>query len=413
MKVNDVDKIGGRQVAPLALEKDIPSLLVVSVEAPWPATHGGRIRTMKLVEALARHWKVTVAFPGMSADLEAAEDALAHRPTTGNITLVLLPAPNPRRYKIRGRLSLKPNLGVTHLSGSRATLLALLSSGRFRTVVWSHSYLSAVGVRWSRTVCEATHVVDFANIEAERFASISKSGGLTRRISAFVESLKARVWEPRLARSVDLCLALSLADFKQIKGWGAKVVLALNGVDKKPQNLSPENAKVLVAGNWEYAPNRDSLRGFLAEQWPLVIAHRPDAEIHIFGKGADDFEADVLSGIYSHGFVDDLEPYYAAASIVLAPASSGGGSQLKVAEALAFGRVVVGPMYLAREYRPGLPKGAIVPSASIARTILYLWEDSDYRHRIEHSIGKFAELNSWENQFRIAVYEIAHIMTKY
>lgn len=96
-----------------------------------------------------------------------------------------------------------------------------------------------------------------------------------------------------------------------------------------------ERRAVFVA-NFTYEPNRNGLRFLLEEVLPRVWAQLPDARLSLVGGGLEQ----PPSGdprVESLGFVEDLAAAYAAASCAVVPLLQGGGTPLKLIEALAYG----------------------------------------------------------------------------
>lgn len=306
-------------------------LLVVANEPVWPTVNGGRVRMAAIVDAL-----------------RDAFDVRLHEPQSTRRTLPLL----------------APHLGAAMLDRRRVDV------GDAQLVLYTHSYLEPVGPRVDVPV-----VVDFQNLEVDRQRSLARHGGLARRALAAVEAGKARRWEPRTARRAALCIAVTDADADVLRRWGARrVVVVPNAATATRCAPSPADGPVTFLANVTYGPNRAAAERIRHDVWPLVQAARPDARLRIVGRGTGEE-------------VDDVGPVFAAASMLLAPVEEGGGTQLKVVEALAHGRVVVASAYSARS-APATARDACVATvdaADMAATIVRLLDDVDTRHRLETS----------------------------
>ncbi|WFU86117.1 glycosyltransferase family 4 protein [Rhizobium sp. CC1099] len=111
--------------------------------------------------------------------------------------------------------------------------------------------------------------------------------------------------------------------------------------------LSQSDAKsriLFAVGQWSKAQNSDGMSWFIENSWPLILRKVPEARLRIAGRVSDD-----LSKVWKRrknldllGFIDDLTPEYEQAAAVVAPITWGGGTKIKVLEALAYGRVPVG-----------------------------------------------------------------------
>jgi glycosyltransferase involved in cell wall biosynthesis len=136
--------------------------------------------------------------------------------------------------------------------------------------------------------------------------------------------------------------------------------------------------------DWRYGPNAEGLR-FLVEQ----VAPRLDRQLVLAGRGSE-----VVGGL---GFVEDLDPLYDAAALVVSPVVRGAGTQLKVIEALTRGRVVVSTSYGMRSVPQVAQDGCVVADGStdMSRAVMRLVDDVDDRHRREAHLRAAAIPRSW------------------
>jgi glycosyltransferase involved in cell wall biosynthesis len=106
----------------------------------------------------------------------------------------------------------------------------------------------------------------------------------------------------------------------------------------------PEPATLVFTGTMAYPPNREAALWFAARVWPRVVERRPDARLLVVGRDpTDDVRALAAADerIEVTGGVPLVMPYYERAGVVVAPVRSGGGTRLKVLEALASARPLV------------------------------------------------------------------------
>lgn len=118
-----------------------------------------------------------------------------------------------------------------------------------------------------------------------------------------------------------------------------------NGVNVEqfqPAPVAPEADQLLFFGANNYFPNHDALLYFIDEILPLVIARRPNVKLSIVGPGA---QPAVLARQSRHveivGFVDDVMPHLDRASVVVVPLRIGGGTRLKIVEAMAKSKAII------------------------------------------------------------------------
>jgi glycosyltransferase involved in cell wall biosynthesis len=120
------------------------------------------------------------------------------------------------------------------------------------------------------------------------------------------------------------------------------VVVAPNGVDAAALTPSPPGDAALFVGLLSYAPNRDAMTWFARDVLPrlgpagpevLVAGRDPGPELGSLARG--------VSRLRLLGFVPDLAPLYARAGVFVNPMRGGGGTRLKMLEAMAAGKAVV------------------------------------------------------------------------
>jgi glycosyltransferase involved in cell wall biosynthesis len=100
---------------------------------------------------------------------------------------------------------------------------------------------------------------------------------------------------------------------------------------------------VLFVGNLSFGPNSHGLQLFIDRAWPLIRREIPDVRMQVVGLSPNaSLRALIESAdIELHADVPSVEPYYELADVVIAPIMFGGGTRVKILEAMAFGRPVV------------------------------------------------------------------------
>jgi len=101
--------------------------------------------------------------------------------------------------------------------------------------------------------------------------------------------------------------------------------------------------RIIFTGTMNYYPNIDAVLYFARECWPLILSQVPNATWQIVGKDPTPEVSDLaeLPGITVTGSVPDVTCYLAAATVAIAPILIGGGTRLKILEALAMRKAVV------------------------------------------------------------------------
>jgi glycosyltransferase involved in cell wall biosynthesis len=110
----------------------------------------------------------------------------------------------------------------------------------------------------------------------------------------------------------------------------------------RPSEPVREPFTMLFFGAVDYYPNTDGLLFFLDEILPRIRVRAPAARLYVVGRRPPDVIASRHGrGVAIVGAVDDVRPYIERAAVVVVPLRLGGGTRLKVLEAMAMGRPVV------------------------------------------------------------------------
>lgn len=155
--------------------------------------------------------------------------------------------------------------------------------------------------------------------------------------------------ERRAAGRADLFICVTEHDREHfIRNGARRVAVIPNGVDDDlltlPQDPVTE-PRVLFFGSYVWQPNAEGLVRYIRDVWPRVVRELPAAELCVAGPGPLGAIRDAASStrqVTILGFVPDLIPELASARLVVAPIWSGGGTRIKVLEAMAAARPVVG-----------------------------------------------------------------------
>lgn len=334
-------------------------IVFLAAESPWPSRSGGRVRMAGLVKALRSLDDVTVL--------------VARRRVTDQVDESCIALPASPRSRATALLAAGPRLGRGLLHDAAVARVREECRGA-RALVVSHSYLASELPALGLPV-----VVDFQNLEVQR----QRSNGVLGRL----ESLKARHWEPRVAARATLRVCVDAEDAATVARWGpGETVVVPNVVEAPVSPPSPDHGYALAVADWAYGPNAAALAWLRAEVMP-----RLDAELVLAGRGSE-----TVPG--GRGFVDDLTSLYDGAAVVVCPVRSGAGTQLKVAEALGRGRLVVTTAYGLRSV-PAAASSAVVVADSgdeTARAVDELVHDVARRRSVENALRAAPFPRTWD-----------------
>ncbi len=160
---------------------------------------------------------------------------------------------------------------------------------------------------------------------------------------------KTRRIEERVCRSFDHIIAVSSEDRDVFeKEFGNREISTIpTGVDSsyfQPWETPQRPGSLAFVGSMDWYPNEDGVIWFLQEVYPLIRAKVMAASFKIIGRNPSPrLNAVVASqpGVELTGRVPDVRPFLAEAEVVVVPLRVGGGTRIKIPEAMAMGKAVV------------------------------------------------------------------------
>ncbi len=193
-------------------------------------------------------------------------------------------------------------------------------------------------------------VLDHHNIESHMMLRrIAREPNYLKRFYFFQEGLKLRSYERRVCPGFNLNITCSDLDGMRLQEVApdARVETIPNGVDTdyfSPSGVAPDPDSLVFAGRLNWYPNQEAMRFFADKVWPLLKSARPTARMHVLGANPPE-ALTVLAqrdpDFLVHGFVDDVRPFIDRAAVYVCPIQDGGGTKLKVIDALAMGKPLV------------------------------------------------------------------------
>jgi glycosyltransferase involved in cell wall biosynthesis len=188
---------------------------------------------------------------------------------------------------------------------------------------------------------------DVSYLNAKRLAAQVRSPAL--KLFLYLEALKLKRLESRIFSQLDLGIAVSELDRRHLERLcpGGHFAVVENGVDVRafvpnPDAIDP-NALVWVGGFYQFS-NCEAVRFFLEEIYPRIKQEKAEIKFYVVGGGIPDWLRSLATGdpsIVLTGYVDDPLTFIQRAAVFVAPILSGGGTKLKILEAMAVGKAIV------------------------------------------------------------------------
>lgn len=329
-------------------------LLFVTPFPPSPPAIGAQRRMEGLMSALSRRHRVA-CLSGVGPDHDAG---VTRRATSAYCDeVVLVPGRRerglPKRLlQLRALLS-RSSFERLHFSapGLSAALDRLLRRRRFDAVCLEFPFLAHLPLRKAPAGSPPPRIVlDEHNVEHDLARqSRDASDAPLRRLHHSVNWRKIQREELAAWRTADGVAFVSEDDAARARSAlpALRAVVVPNGVDVEhfrpgPHLPRPDGRTIVFFGTLDYFPNLDGVRWLLDEIWPLLERSHAGARLKVIGpRPAGEILRRRSPRIEVTGAVDDLRPHLAEAAAIVAPLRVGGGTRLKIVEAMAMGKAIV------------------------------------------------------------------------
>jgi glycosyltransferase involved in cell wall biosynthesis len=325
---------------------------VLDEELPFPLTSGKRIRTFNLLARLAYRHRITLLCH-RNPDPDEADAAERAFRDLGIETVVVdraVPSKSGPAFYARlagNLLSPLPYSVATHASPALADAVRTLARDN-PVDVWHCEwtpYAEVLRDALGDELSEARWTVMAHNVESliwQRYTEAEENRA--KRWYIRQQWSKFERFERWAYRSASMPIAVSREDARLMRErFGVdRVSVVANGVDVsyfKPQrDVDRDPARLLFLGSLDWRPNLDGVTLLLDDIFPRVRAANPDATLALVGRRPPEWlraRAAQIDGVRVFADVPDVRPFLATAGMLLVPLRIGGGSRLKILEALA------------------------------------------------------------------------------
>jgi glycosyltransferase involved in cell wall biosynthesis len=379
-------------------------ILWVKAGKLWPVDTGGKIRSFNILRHLARNHEVTLlSYYGGQRDAEY-ETAIAKQlpgaqtiytaapeSTIAQSIDYILRLPSAAPYAVRK---------FTHPAVRRDVARRLSDDSADVAVC---DFLSA-SLNFPET--SPTPVVLFQhNVETmlwRRMADTEKSA--LRKLSYRIEARKMGAYEPRTLQRFQHVIAVSDHDRREMLGLapGCSIAVVPTGVDTEKYQPAPSvsgNPPLIVfTGSMDWEPNIDAVEYFCSEIFPSVLAAFPNARFQIVGRNPHSRVRKLASlSVEVTGTVPSVAEYLRNATVVIVPLRIGGGTRLKIFEAMAMRKAMVSTSIGAEGLDVTSGKDCLLAddAQSFASAIVAVCRDPALRRSYEENAAALAARYDW------------------
>ena len=324
-------------------------VLQFAPRVPWPLDTGAKLRNYHLARVLSQKFRMTLlAF--------AQEEAPS--PELKNLYERIVAVKRDETYSIgnvlRGATGSTPLPLLNYTTEEmKQALAALLNEEHFDLVqVESIHLMNYLPVIRAARKCPLV-ICDWHNVESELMRQYSeREKSFARRTYARRTARLMSKEEKRALDQFDAHIVVSEEDGERLRQMNSSAQISIieNGVDAayylNAQSGSIATNRIVFVASMDYHANIDAAINFARGAWPIVHRKKPKLVFTIVGRDPTPavLELSSIAGVEVTGSVHDVRPYYREAIAAVVPLHVGGGSRLKILEAMAAGVPVVSTM---------------------------------------------------------------------
>lgn len=322
-------------------------ILVIDEEFPIPLNSGKRIRTFNLYRELAKINEVSYLAYG-DAQSEAGNVLREN-----NIKPFGVPMPNRTqsgiKFYVRLLLNLfsrYPYIVTSHYTNTfKNALSQLIKKNHYDIIICEWTPYA----RFIKDFSYPKKVIVTHNVESRiwrRYRDTETNP--FKKIYIAIQYKKVLAFEKKCFKWADGVTAVSKEEASIISRFDftGQLEVIENGVDIdyfRPLDTTIDPDMLVSTGSMDWRPNQDAAVFFATEIFPIIKKRNTRVRAAFVGRNPPRKikELEKIDGITIAGTVDDVRPYIAKAALIIVPLRVGGGTRLKILEALAMKKVVI------------------------------------------------------------------------
>jgi len=359
-------------------------ILFLSQWYPYPPNNGSKLRIYNLLRGLARQHEVTLL--SFADQPEVEPNAPEIQALCREVQVVPWKPFEAQSWRARlGFFSLTPRSVIDTFSPEmKQRIEQTLAARDYDLVIASELGAAGYGPYFQGLAALFEEVE--VGVLYERFAHASSAWSRFRHGLTWA---KQRRYLARLLRYFRACTVASEAE-RQLVSRAAPAYKSIevipnciNLADYKDVHETPQPNSLIFTGPFRYFANHDAMTWFLQEVYPRVQAQAPEVSLTITGDHAN-LPLPPAENVTLTGFVAEVRPLVASAWASLAPMRVGGGTRLKILEAMALGTPVVATSKGAEglDVQPGEHLLIADTAEAFAAAVLRLLQEPGLRQRL-------------------------------
>jgi len=382
-------------------------ILIISNAFPYPPNTGEKTRNYNLIKRMSLKHKIFI----ISLIQSGFEDVFVNemKEFCSGIEIVSLKRQSKLKHLpgvLRCLLSGQPLANkFVFLREMKEKIKKTVTENNFDIIQFEH-FLMAPYINIIPKSNRSKKILTLHNVGTVQFRRMFKTEKNSfRKVRLFLNWVPLRYWEPKIAMKFDRCVVTSRVDKLFLESLNPKLDISviLNGVDTKKYKMlsnKPNAKNFLFIGKMDYRPNIDAALYFYKEIFPIIKKQIPDCKFLVVGSNPPEEIVRLTkdANVIVTGYVHDVKSYYEQCAVAVVPLRAGGGTRLKILEAMAFGRPVVSTSIGCEGLEVAHRENILVADKpeDFARYVSGLLTDIKLRQRISSKARKFVEVNySW------------------
>ncbi len=370
------------------------NILFLAPRLPYPADTGGKIRTLNILKQLAKWAEVTVVCFSFEKDDPTFARQLEKEI---QVTIKLIAhEPIPFLKKVETVLWAKQPFSIAKYNSAKMHqhIKELITAASIDLVHIDHLHMA----HYLEDCYSIPCVIDEHNVEyriLERCVPVEKN--IIKRSLFNHQAQKMKIFETQALQGAKIFLAVSEDDNRSLNilnPFAHKGEVIPNGVDTdffNPQWTSTATSASLphlvFTGSMDWLPNEDAVIYFCKDILPLILKENPEVKFYVVGKSPSAAILHLAQNdprIVVTGRVDDVRPLMDQAQVFVVPLRIGGGTRLKILEAMAMQKPVVSTTIGAEGIAHTPNKNILLADTpeNFALHVLKLFKDSKQRQQI-------------------------------
>jgi len=336
-------------------------ILVISPIFPYPSESGGQVRIYNVIKHLSDNFEVSLLSPIESGSRECVSvmkrfcrnvetiPVKIDRTNFEKFLFLLNPSQLSRNFRRVSQWIQGTPFQICRFyhPGMERLLEKMIRKDKYDIVQAVYCQMAPYLLRAKELDKNVTSsLVDIDLSFICKYREFSAKKGIARVLS-FLEYRRMKKYVTTIWPKFDYIIAMSQVDKEKLLTLNSElnIIVSPNGVDinyfRPLKSRKSKKNRLAFLGGSNHHPNVDAIIYFNNKIFPKVHQYNPDISLTVIGNFATHLIPNTNNHIQFTGFLDDFRPVLNDCGILVVPLRIGGGTRLKILEAMALGIPVV------------------------------------------------------------------------